>query len=162
KARLQASRRRAREVLAQVEPAIVDPPELQRRELAAVLEEELGLLPERYRRAVVLCYIEGLTNEEAARRLACPKGTILSRLSRARDRLRDRLRRRGIDMPHAALPALAAVEPAPQALVDPVAAAGPLLRAGGETALSAPVMKLAKGVVFGMLARKLTVIGLVV
>lgn len=39
----------------------------------------------------MLCYLEGLTNEEAARRLGCPKGTVQSRLSRGRDRLRERL-----------------------------------------------------------------------
>jgi uncharacterized protein (TIGR03067 family) len=44
----------------------------------------------------VLCYLEGKTNEEAARVLACPPGTVFSRLARARERLRDRLRRRGV------------------------------------------------------------------
>jgi hypothetical protein len=44
---------------------------------------------------VVLCYLEGQTYEEAARRIGCPVGTVRVRLSRARDRLRDRLTRRG-------------------------------------------------------------------
>src|SRR5437667_146641 len=63
------------------------------------LHEEVGRLPEKYRAAVVLCYLEGLTNEEAARRLRCPVGTVKTRLLRARDRLRDRLARRGLAPP---------------------------------------------------------------
>ena len=45
-------------------------------ELAAVLHEELGRLPERYRAALVLCYLEGHTCESAARRLGWPVGTV--------------------------------------------------------------------------------------
>jgi len=40
----------------------------------------------KFRAPFVLCHLEGLTNEEAARQLGCPKGTILSRLARARAR----------------------------------------------------------------------------
>jgi uncharacterized protein (TIGR03067 family) len=61
-----------------------------------VLDEELDRLPVHFRAAVVLCYLEGLKTEEAARQLGCARGTILSRLARARDRLRSRLAKRGI------------------------------------------------------------------
>jgi RNA polymerase sigma factor (sigma-70 family) len=54
------------------------------------LHEEVDRLPEKYREAIVLCYLEGLTTEAAARRLACAQGTIMSRLSRGRNRLRQR------------------------------------------------------------------------
>jgi len=64
-------------------------------ELAAILHEELGRLPERYRAALVLCYLEGHTCEAAARRLGWPVGTVKSRLARGRERLRRRLIRRG-------------------------------------------------------------------
>ena len=37
---------------------------------------------------VVLCYLEGLTHEEAARQLGWPMGTLGVRLMRARERLR--------------------------------------------------------------------------
>ena len=57
---------------------------------------EVGRLPDRYRTAVVLCDFEGLTQEQAAARLGWPLGTVRSRLARGRDRLRDRLRRRGL------------------------------------------------------------------
>ena len=66
-------------------------------EVAAILHEELGRLPERYRAAVVLCYLEGHTCEAAARRLGWPVGTVKSRLARGRERLRGRLIRRGLD-----------------------------------------------------------------
>ena len=60
------------------------------------LHEEVDRLPEKYREAIVLCYLEGLTTEAAARRLGCAQGTIMSRLSRGRERLRQRLTRRGL------------------------------------------------------------------
>ena len=65
-------------------------------EAVRVLHQEIGLLPERYRSAVVLCYLEGLTHETAAERLGRPVGTVRSRLATARDRLRARLTRRGL------------------------------------------------------------------
>jgi len=61
-----------------------------------VIHEEVGRLPERFRSAVVLCYLEGLTHEMAASQLGCPVGTIRSRLATARERLRNRLTRRGV------------------------------------------------------------------
>ncbi len=62
----------------------------------AVVCEELGRLPDRYRAAFVLCDLEGLTQERAAELLGLPAGTVRSRLARARERLRDRLTRRGL------------------------------------------------------------------
>jgi uncharacterized protein (TIGR03067 family) len=66
-------------------------PDLQR-----VLHEEVNRLPARYRAPIVLCYLEGKTNEEAAQQSQCPVGTIKGRLARARDLLRARLARRGL------------------------------------------------------------------
>ncbi len=63
---------------------------------AGAVLEEVDRLPERFRRPVVLCDLEGRTVEEAARHLGCPVGTVKSRLSRARERLRVRLIRRGL------------------------------------------------------------------
>jgi len=69
------------------------------RDLRPVLDEEIGRLPERHRVAVVLCYLEGQTNAEAARRLGCPRGTVATLLARARVRLRRRLTSRGLGLP---------------------------------------------------------------
>jgi RNA polymerase sigma-70 factor (ECF subfamily) len=91
--RLQSSERRARERLrpdaprsSPVEP--LDP------SLLRLLREEIGRLPDRYRLPIILCYMEGKTNEQAAAHLCCPVGTVKGRLSRARQRLRDNLTRR--------------------------------------------------------------------
>jgi thiol-disulfide isomerase/thioredoxin len=67
--------------------------------LGPVLCEEVAGLPEKYREVVVLCYLEGHTYEEAARRLGRPIGTVKVRLSRARGLLLGRLTRRGLGLP---------------------------------------------------------------
>jgi RNA polymerase sigma factor (sigma-70 family) len=67
-----------------------------RRDLRSMLDGELRHLPQRCREAFILCYMEGKTNEEAAQLLGCPKGTVFSRLARAREILRSRLARRGL------------------------------------------------------------------
>ena len=61
-----------------------------------ILHEEISRLPERFRSALVLCYLEGMTHEMAAGQLGCPVGTIRSRLATARERLRRRLTHRGM------------------------------------------------------------------
>jgi RNA polymerase sigma-70 factor (ECF subfamily) len=66
-----------------------------RSELCVVLAEELGQLPEKYRAPIVLCYLEGKTNEQAAGELGWPTGSISRRLARARALLHDRMTQRG-------------------------------------------------------------------
>jgi RNA polymerase sigma factor (sigma-70 family) len=66
------------------------------RELQEVLDAELRRLPDVCREPLVLCYLEGLSHEEAARRLSWPVGTVKSRLARARELLRARMERRGL------------------------------------------------------------------
>src|SRR6266404_3914775 len=78
---------------------VADPtPDLLWRDLRPILDEEVNRLSPKYREPFHLCYFEGKTNEEAAEEIGCPLGTILSRLSRARDQLRARLKRRGITL----------------------------------------------------------------
>lgn len=67
-------------------------------EVARILHEEIARLPIRYRVPLVICDLEGRTHEEASRHLRCPIGTVKSRLSRGRERLRDRMTRRGIGL----------------------------------------------------------------
>ena len=61
-----------------------------------ILHEEIDRLPERYRAPIVLCYLEGMTHEQAAGHLRWPVGTVGSRLARARELMRGRLIRRGV------------------------------------------------------------------
>jgi RNA polymerase sigma factor (sigma-70 family) len=76
-----------------------DPPdELTLREARAVLDEELARLPERERAPLILCYLEGLTRDQAAQRLGCALGTLKGRLERGRAVLERRLTRRGLGL----------------------------------------------------------------
>src|SRR5262249_25908973 len=50
--------------------------DLERSELIEALDEELRRLPEKYRAPLVLCYLQGRSNEEAAGDLACPVSTL--------------------------------------------------------------------------------------
>ena len=133
-----------------------------RREFRAVLDEELGRLPDKYRSPVVLCYLEGLTHEEAAQRLRWPVGTVRSRMAWARDRLRGRLAKRGLALPSALLLSALASEttatPVPPALLDStIRAAMGLAVAKGATAgiVSASVASLMGEVLKAMYYHKL-------
>jgi RNA polymerase sigma factor (sigma-70 family) len=68
-----------------------------RNELRLLLRAEVDGLPEKYRLLVLHTYMEGKSNEQVARLLRWPVGTVKGQLSRARDLLRTRLSRRGWD-----------------------------------------------------------------
>lgn len=67
-------------------------------EVRAALDEELSRLPDRLRAPLLLCYFQGLTQEEAAVELGWKPRTVKARIKRGRDLLRFRLGRRGIDL----------------------------------------------------------------
>jgi RNA polymerase sigma factor (sigma-70 family) len=110
RARKQAATLANREAtLAEEPPCPALPHPVENREIAAVLDQEIAALPERFRRVIVLCYLGGHTTEEAACLLGCPRGTVLSRLATARQRLVARLTRRGIGLGVAGVTGLAGV-----------------------------------------------------
>jgi RNA polymerase sigma factor (sigma-70 family) len=167
KARARAAERRRKEGRA-VPPAADDPTsDVIWADLRPVLDEEVSRLPDRFRIPFVLCYLEGRTNEEAARTLGCPKGTVLSRLATARERLRSRLTRRGIVLSAGAVAALTggiASAAVPPALIGPTVKAA-LGVAAGQTAaglVSAQAAALMKGTLRAMLLSKLKVVALAV
>src|SRR5215469_9886075 len=96
KARAARAARRRHERRVAVMASKADGADVAWAELRQVLDEEVGRLPEACRGPFVLCYLEGKTYDEAARLLGCPKGTVSTRLTRARELLRARLTRRGL------------------------------------------------------------------
>ncbi len=68
------------------------------REVRYALDDELARLPEKYRAPLILCYLEGLTQDEAARRLGWSRGVLRGRVDRGREQLRVRLARRGLSL----------------------------------------------------------------
>ncbi len=139
-------------------------------DLAQTIHSELDRLPERYRAPIVLCDLEERSLDEAARQLGWPLGTVKSRLNRGRERLRDRLVRRGVapGVAGLALSASAAIRPAgastvsralAQATTQMIGEAG--IIAGGS---SASVLVLARGMerMILMSQLKMAAVGLIV
>jgi RNA polymerase sigma factor (sigma-70 family) len=107
-------------------------------ELERALDEAIARLPARYRTPLVCCYLEGRTQEEVARDLGVPLGTVRSWVARGRDLLRKQLLRRGISLSvggaGAALlaSACARAEAVPSPLLLSTAKAACLYRRGGN------------------------------
>jgi RNA polymerase sigma factor (sigma-70 family) len=149
--RFAAARRQARERQAPVAAGPERDPlaELSWREVSVVLDAELQALPDRFRAPLVLCYLEGMTRDEAARHLGWSAGAVKGRLERGRELLRRRLVRRGVTLsaallgsqlaqaPAAALPALFAARVARLALPFSL---------GQAAGLPGPAAALAEGV----------------
>jgi RNA polymerase sigma factor (sigma-70 family) len=118
-------------------------------ELLALIEEELGALPEKYRAPLVLCHLEGKTHEQAARELGWPAGSLWKRLERGREFLRARLLRRGV-VPAVGLLAAAcggsSSAALPTRLLDGTARLAGLVAGGtAPAAVPAHVLTLAQG-----------------
>jgi RNA polymerase sigma factor (sigma-70 family) len=167
KARAQAARRRRHEQEAPVSRSSL-PDDVTWGELRTVLDAELAQLPEKWRLPLVLCYLEGRTQEEASRQLGWSKSTLLRRLDEAREALGRRLRRHGIVASAALAAVLLSDCVAPAALspglvgstVDNSApvAAGQV----AQVAVSPRIVALTEGVLKTMSLSKLTLTAAVV
>jgi RNA polymerase sigma factor (sigma-70 family) len=93
-----ADDRRRRREMAHGTPAPVSADDLTWREVRAHLDTELAALPEKYRLPLVLCYLQELTYEDAARRVECSVGALRGRLERGKELLRKRLARWGLTL----------------------------------------------------------------
>ena len=63
--------------------------EAENRDLRRVFEAAIQKLPERYRSVIILRDVQGLSYEEIAQILKVPKGTVKSRMNRARQKFKE-------------------------------------------------------------------------
>jgi C-terminal peptidase prc len=146
-ARLKAARRQRHEAAAAIPAHAAALPSDAGRELASVLDEELQLLPQRYRTPLLLCYLDGQTSDQAARQLGWSLRTLQRRLAQGRELLRHRLTRRGITLSAALLAPALSEGAVPVSLATTTVrlavsfAAGSTATAGGVIALVKPLLK---------------------
>src|SRR5258708_7217222 len=152
------SRRKSRE-LGVAAPIPKDPAaDVTWREVQAILDEELQRLHQSCRAPLILCYLECMTRDEAAKQLGLSAGRLHGRLERARDLLRERLTKRGLTL-SAVMSAAALGESVAQAALAPIfvvnsTKAAMLLAAGqplAESAAAAQVIALTREVLRTML-----------
>jgi RND family efflux transporter MFP subunit len=113
------------------------------REGLVVLDEELSRLPEHYRAVLIVCCLEGRSRDEAAAQLGWSLGQVKGRLERAREMLRVRLARRGVEL---------------GGLLLAAAVSGP---APARTEPSAAILSLTNGVIRNMAIQKYRMAGAV-
>jgi RND family efflux transporter MFP subunit len=92
------ARRRSEVEASAARPLEARTDEVSLREGLALLDEELSRLPERYRAVLIVCCLEGRSRDEAAVQLGWSEGQVKGRLERAREMLRTRLVRRGLEL----------------------------------------------------------------
>ncbi len=140
RAQTEFARRRKHEARVPERGAAGAADEMTWREVRQVVHEELAGLPDRLRAPLVLCYLRGMTQDEAAAELGLPKGTLKGRLERGRERLRVKLVGRGLG-------------PAALLVMATGLAASPV-----APVVSARAVALATGVLRSMIVAKLRVV----
>jgi RNA polymerase sigma factor (sigma-70 family) len=102
----QASKRRIRREQP-VKEVAANGPDLSWREACAILHEELNRLPDAMRLPLMLCYLDGLSRDEAAAQLGRMLNSVKKSLERGREVLRKRLTKRGVALTAGLLAAVA-------------------------------------------------------
>jgi RNA polymerase sigma factor (sigma-70 family) len=169
RAKARAARRRTLEQQGAAMPLTDPVSEITWRELGPVLDEELQRLPEKLRAPLVLCYLQGKTNAEAAEQLGWAAGSISKRLAQGRELLRQRLGRRGFALATGPLAALladnASAAVLPAKLADITARTAFVLAHGSgltATTLPAGVGALLQETLRGMVIAKIKVAAAVI
>lgn len=131
--------------------------------MKGLLDEELVQLADKYRRPLILCYLEGKAPDEAAADLSMNHNTFRIRLMRGRELLRKRLVRRGVVVSANLLGTVLLEQVAQSAEVvsevliqSTVKAASALLStaAGVSAITAASKLTLLKGIVMTMIYKK--------
>jgi RNA polymerase sigma factor (sigma-70 family) len=159
KARAEALRRQRHEREAAAKQGATAADDLSWREATALLEEELGRLPERYRAPLLLCCWEGKARDEAARLLGWTAGTLKGQLERGRELLRRRLARRGVALSAGLLAVGLARGGVPAALADATVRVALAAATGAAGAVPASVAVLADAALKALTAAKVKVTG---
>ncbi len=154
KVRVDNFRRQALSAEPMAEPTADPAGEAAWREIEQILIEEVHVLPEKYRTPVLLCYWEGLTNEEASRRLGWPTGTVKTRLLKARQLLYERLTRRGVSLSAGAIVTLLASGGGDAAVLPHLAVATIHAALEGTSGVMTPAATLAEQAVRSMILVK--------
>ncbi len=164
KLRVRQTRRAAKEASAAVEkPAQSESVDMSWRDVIRLVDEELQRLPKVYAEPLVLCYLEGKTQDEAVRELGWTLGMLRGRMRRGREMLKARLTRRGVTSASAV--AIAALVPSlacadvPAVLIETTAHVSVSIAAGEAmpAAVSAQVAALTQEAVQTSLFTKLIV-----
>jgi RNA polymerase sigma factor (sigma-70 family) len=168
KARAMSSKRfaREREAAARRKPEAIAE---SREGLLEFLDQELKALSDKYRAAIVMCELEGMSIQEAAQQLGCPPGTLGSRLARGRTLLSRRLASRGVTLSGAMIAMVVSQHTTaagvPLLLMNSTLQAAMQFAAGQAAAtniISTKVATITEGVLKSMLLKKLKIVTTVV
>jgi RNA polymerase sigma factor (sigma-70 family) len=155
RARQRAARRMAQErTLDDTVPVLQANADSGASELVGVVYQEIDRLPGKYREPVILCCLEQMTYEQAARHLGTSEPALRGRLYRGRQKLEARLRARGFSTTDA----LVLVGPKTVPVLHPALVDSTVLLAGRFSTVGGPVtgavalsvLSLAQGVVHAM------------
>jgi RNA polymerase sigma factor (sigma-70 family) len=124
------------------------------KELCDLLDDELRRLPAPERAALIACYLEGQTQDEAALQLGLSLRTLQRHVARGRERLRARFARRGLPLPAILLARSLVGDTALPIAATDMARSAALFAAGQGSAARASALDLANGALRAMAIRR--------